>query len=170
MPSSTKDKKDVECYGVGDFPGSPVVKNPLSKARNMGSNTSQGTKIPQATGQLSPYATLREAYNQEPTHCSEAWEQSQKKKKRKENKDLFSALVRTLSAICRVQCNTKTWGQCNKKNISILKWLFKYHFLKIWRQRFGTSKGRKAMHMKMDKQKFDKQVFAARRNNGTQQI
>ena len=84
MPSSTKDKKDVECYGVGDFPGSPVVKNPLSKARNMGSNTCQGTKIPQAAGQLSPYATLREAYNQEPTHCSEAWEQSQKKKERKE--------------------------------------------------------------------------------------
>ena len=62
MPSSNKDKNDAECCGVGDFPGSPVVKNALSKAGNMGSNTSQGTKIPHAAGQLSPHVTVKEAY------------------------------------------------------------------------------------------------------------
>ena len=40
----------------GDFPGSPVVKNPSSKAGNMGSIPGQGSKIPQAMGQLRPNA------------------------------------------------------------------------------------------------------------------
>ena len=37
-----------------DFPGGPVVKNPPSNAGDMGSAPGQGTKIPHATGQLSP--------------------------------------------------------------------------------------------------------------------
>ena len=40
-----------------DFPGGPVVKNPPSNAGDMGSIPGQGTKIPHATGQLSPHAT-----------------------------------------------------------------------------------------------------------------
>ena len=37
-----------------DFPGGPVVKNPPSNAGDVGSIPGQGTKIPHATGQLSP--------------------------------------------------------------------------------------------------------------------
>ena len=37
-----------------DFPGGPVVKNPPSKAGDAGLIPVQGTKIPHATGQLSP--------------------------------------------------------------------------------------------------------------------
>ena len=39
---------------LGNFPGGPVVKNPPSNAGNAGSIPGQGTKIPQATEQLSP--------------------------------------------------------------------------------------------------------------------
>ena len=45
----------------GDFPGGPVVKNPPSNARDVGSIPGQGTKIPHAAGQLSPCVTIREA-------------------------------------------------------------------------------------------------------------
>ena len=38
---------------TGDFPGSPVIKNPASTARDKGLIPDQGTKIPHATGQLS---------------------------------------------------------------------------------------------------------------------
>ena len=44
----------------GDFPGGPVVKNPPSNAGDTGSIPGQGTKIPHATGQLSPHATTAE--------------------------------------------------------------------------------------------------------------
>ena len=37
-----------------DFPGGPVVKNPPSNAGDAGSIPGRGTKIPHATGQLSP--------------------------------------------------------------------------------------------------------------------
>ena len=37
-----------------DFPGGPVVKNQPSKAGDAGSIPGQGTKIPQAAGQLNP--------------------------------------------------------------------------------------------------------------------
>ena len=40
--------------GLRDFPGGPVVKNLPSNAWDAGSIPSQGTKIPHATGQLSP--------------------------------------------------------------------------------------------------------------------
>ena len=43
-----------------DFPGGPVVKDPPSNAGDVGSIPSQGTKIPQATGQLSPRTTTTE--------------------------------------------------------------------------------------------------------------
>ena len=46
---------------TGDFPGGPVLKNPPSKAGDTGQIPGQGTKIPHATGQLSPCATTREA-------------------------------------------------------------------------------------------------------------
>ena len=39
---------------AGDFPGGSVVKNPPSNAEDAGSIPGQGTKIPRATGQLSP--------------------------------------------------------------------------------------------------------------------
>ena len=43
-----------------DFPGGPVVKNPPSNAGDAGSIPGQGTKMPHATGQLSPHATTTE--------------------------------------------------------------------------------------------------------------
>ena len=43
-----------------DFPGGPVVKNPSCNAGDAGSIPGQGTKIPHATGLLSPRATTRE--------------------------------------------------------------------------------------------------------------
>ena len=45
----------------GDFPGSPVVKNLLSSAGDMGSILGWGTEIPHAMGQLSPCATTTES-------------------------------------------------------------------------------------------------------------
>ena len=45
----------------GDLPGGAVVKNPPSNAGDPGSIPGRGTKIPHATGQLSPCATTREA-------------------------------------------------------------------------------------------------------------
>ena len=39
-----------------DFPGGPVVKNPLSNAGDTCSIPGQGTKIPHAAEQLSPCA------------------------------------------------------------------------------------------------------------------
>ena len=43
-----------------DFPGGPVVKNPPSNAGDLGSILGWGTKIPHATGQLSPHAPTTE--------------------------------------------------------------------------------------------------------------
>ena len=43
-----------------DFPGGPVIKNPPYNARDAGSIPGQVTKIPHATGQLSPCATTTE--------------------------------------------------------------------------------------------------------------
>ena len=43
-----------------DFPGGPVVKNLPSNAGDVGSISGQGTKIPHATGQLSPLAATTE--------------------------------------------------------------------------------------------------------------
>ena len=43
---------------IQDFPGGPVVKNPSSNGGDVGLVPGQGTKIPHASGQLSPrYAT-----------------------------------------------------------------------------------------------------------------
>ena len=47
-----------------DFPGGPMVKNPPSNAVDVGSIPGQGTKIPQATGQLSLCALEPERRNQ----------------------------------------------------------------------------------------------------------
>ena len=57
-----------------DFPGGPVVKNPPSNAGDTGSIpgwgtisiVGRGTKIPHATGRLSPHTTTRE-----PARCNE---------------------------------------------------------------------------------------------------
>ena len=43
-----------------DFPGGPVVKNPPYNAGDKGSILGRGTKIPHASGQLSPRATTTE--------------------------------------------------------------------------------------------------------------
>ena len=48
-----------------DFPGGPVVKNLPSNAGDAGLIPGWGTKIPRATGQLSPCDTTRE-----PTCCN----------------------------------------------------------------------------------------------------
>ena len=45
-----------------DFPGGPVAKNPTSNAGDLGSIPGRGTKIPHASGQLSPSATTTEAH------------------------------------------------------------------------------------------------------------
>ena len=50
----------LEKHKAGDFPGGPVVKNLPSNAADVGSIPGWGTKIPHATGQLSPCATIRE--------------------------------------------------------------------------------------------------------------
>ena len=42
------------------FLGGSVVKNPLSSAGDVGSISGRGTKLPQAMGQLSPYAATAE--------------------------------------------------------------------------------------------------------------
>ena len=47
-----------------------MLKNPLSNAGDMGSILDQGTKIPYAAGQLSPWTTTREkpmCSSEEPT-------------------------------------------------------------------------------------------------------
>ena len=44
------------------FPPGPAVKNLPSNAGDEGSILGQGTEIPHATGQLSPYTTTREAH------------------------------------------------------------------------------------------------------------
>ena len=44
------------------FPPGPLVKNLPSNAGDEGSILGQGTKIPHATRQLSPYTTTREAH------------------------------------------------------------------------------------------------------------
>ena len=46
------------CFG--DFPGGPVVKNPPSNAGDAGLIPGRGTKVPRATGQLSPRAATTE--------------------------------------------------------------------------------------------------------------
>ena len=43
-----------------DFPGGPVVKNLRYNAGDEGSTPGRGTKIPHASGQLSPRATTTE--------------------------------------------------------------------------------------------------------------
>ena len=43
-----------------DIPGGPIVKNPPSNAGDAGSIPGLGTKIPLATGQLSPRAATTE--------------------------------------------------------------------------------------------------------------
>ena len=42
-----------------DLPGSPLVKNPLSNAGDMGSIPGQGTEIPHSIGQLTPRPATR---------------------------------------------------------------------------------------------------------------
>ena len=48
-----------------DFPGGPVVKNPLCNARDVGSIPDGGTRIPHAMEQLSQHTTTREF-----VHCN----------------------------------------------------------------------------------------------------
>ena len=47
-----------------DFSGGPVVKDPPSNAGDMGSISGRTTKIPHATGQLSPRAATKTQGNQ----------------------------------------------------------------------------------------------------------
>ena len=54
----------------GDFPGGPVVKNPLSNAGDAGSIPGRGTKIPHAAEQVSACAL-------EPSHHNERYHMSQ---------------------------------------------------------------------------------------------
>ena len=51
----------VIIYHHGYYPGSAVVKDPPANARDTGSIPGLGTRIPHATGQLSPCATTTEA-------------------------------------------------------------------------------------------------------------
>ena len=55
----------------GDFPGSPVVKNPPCNAGDMGLFPGQVTKIPHTLEQLSLHATARVHMKDphEPTSC-----------------------------------------------------------------------------------------------------
>ena len=51
---------EVDKEGNRDFPGGPVVKNPPYNAGDTGLIPGLGSKIPHATGQLSPCATTTE--------------------------------------------------------------------------------------------------------------
>ena len=55
-----REKRIQERMYIWDFPGGLVVKNLPSNAGDAGSIPGGGTKIPCATGQLSPCATTRE--------------------------------------------------------------------------------------------------------------
>ena len=50
----------LKINSLGDFPSSPVVKNPLANAGDQGLFLGWGTKIPHVSGQLSLCATTRE--------------------------------------------------------------------------------------------------------------
>ena len=63
------------------------MKNPPSNARDLGSTPDGGTKIPQATGQLSPSPGTRG-----PARLSEDPEQSKKKKKRRKKAKVNSQI------------------------------------------------------------------------------
>ena len=80
--NNSKLNSTINLKDHGDFPAGPVVKNPPSKkkkkkpqnppsnAGHTGSIPGWGTKIPHATGQLSPHTTTTEpgATTTEPTH------------------------------------------------------------------------------------------------------
>ena len=53
-----------------DFPGSPVVNNLPPNSGDAGLMHVQGTKIPHAAGQLSPYATTAETRHPRPELCN----------------------------------------------------------------------------------------------------
>ena len=57
---------------TGDFPGGPVVKNPLCNAEDKGSIPGQETKIPHAAEQLSLRATTAEPCALEPVHHNQS--------------------------------------------------------------------------------------------------
>ena len=73
----------VKSMGSWDFPGDPVVQNPPSHAGGAGLIPARGTKIPHASGQLSPRATTTEPSH--PKACAQRHaaktQHSQKKKK-----------------------------------------------------------------------------------------
>ena len=52
--------EEIRKHEKWDFLGGPVVKNPPSNAGDAGSITGRGTKIPRATGQLSPCTATTE--------------------------------------------------------------------------------------------------------------
>ena len=54
-PSPVPARTSFKVLLKGDFPGGPAVKNPLCNAGDMSSIPGRGTKIPHATGQLSPH-------------------------------------------------------------------------------------------------------------------
>ena len=54
-----------------DFPGGPVVKNLPSNAGDKGSIPGQGTKIPHASGPLSPHRNQRSPRATMKTQCSQ---------------------------------------------------------------------------------------------------
>ena len=111
-----------------DFPGDPVVKSLPSNAEFMGLISGQGTKIPQAAGQLSPCMATEEAcvpqllspFAPEPVLCNKRSPrattreslhaatkgphvamktQSSKKKKEKKIIHIFTTVLRSLSYI-----------------------------------------------------------------------
>ena len=53
------DESYQECYRLRDLPDGPVVKNLPSNLGDVGLIPGQGTKIPHATGQLSPCTTMK---------------------------------------------------------------------------------------------------------------
>ena len=61
----SKEMKTNQIQNEGDFLVGPVVKIPPSNAGDTGSIPGQGTKIPHAARQLSPWATTTE-----PMHCN----------------------------------------------------------------------------------------------------
>ena len=62
-----KNKTKIKIFIAGDFPGRPVVKNPLANAGDAGLIPGQGTKTPHTKEQLSSHTTARE----KPVHRTE---------------------------------------------------------------------------------------------------
>ena len=94
-PPSSKNSLKYPSYKIetrGDFPGSPVVKNPPCNAGDTDSIPGGGTKIPHAAEQLSPQllslCVLELVHHKERSHVLKLRPNAAKKKGKKLDKNM----------------------------------------------------------------------------------